>query len=486
MNRDQMIQVVRRKVEEDSQSWESRGHQNPSSRVLPPPSMPMAVARVFAADCCMHHSGLLTLRYWRGGWWRWCGSHWQGRHDRDIRSLLYAFTEEALYADDLVLKPWAPTRRKVGDLLEALSAISLLADQFDQPAWLDERRSNGVIVALANGLLDVERRQLLPQTPGFFNLTAVPFDYEPDAPPPQRWLSLMTALWPKEPDAVNLLSEWFGYVISGRLDLHKILVMVGPTRGGKGVIARILGALIGRQNVAGPTLHSLSGEFGLAPLLGKPLAIISDARFVGRNANVVVERLLSISGEDTLTVNIKYKEQWTGKLPSRLHVISNELPKLGDASTAIVGRILLLLLSRSWLGMEDHDLEPVLHGELPGILNWALAGLQRLTVDNKNRFTRLASADEAIATMRDLASPVAAFVRERCHLDPDKLVPVDTLYSAYKLWADDAGHAKSSKHVFGRDLRAAVPSISKVRTGGKEGAREHEYRGIGLGTGPTE
>src|SRR5262249_45883654 len=154
----------------------------------------------------------------------------------------------------------------------------------------------------------------------------------------------------------------------------------------------------------------------LAPMIGKPLAIISDARFVGRNGSVVVERLLSISGEDTLTVNRKYRDQWTGKLPTRLHVISNELPRLGDASTGIVGPLILLMLSQSWLGREDHELEQRLRGELPGILNWSLAGLERLTIENENRFTRVASADEAIIVMRDLASPVAAFVREQCVL----------------------------------------------------------------------
>jgi putative DNA primase/helicase len=192
-------------------------------------------------------------------------------------------------------------------------------------------------------------------------------------------------LWPSEPPAIDVLGEWFGYVVSGRLDLHKILLMVGPTRGGKGAIARILTALIGKKNVAGPTLSSLGGEFGLAPLIGKPLAVVSDARFSGRNGTIVVERLLSISGEDALTVNRKYRDQWTGKLPCRLHIISNELPRLGDASTAIVGRIVLLLLTRSWLGKEDHDLELSLHAELSGILNWALTGLHRLTVENQNR-----------------------------------------------------------------------------------------------------
>ena len=128
----------------------------------------------------------------------------------------------------------------------------------------------------------------------------------------------------------------------------------------------------------------------------------------------MVERLLSISGEDTLTVNRKYRDQWTGKLPSRLHVISNELPQLGDASAAIVGRIILLLLTLSWLGREDHDLEARLSAEMTGVLNWALDGLHRLTVVNGNRFTRVPSADEALAQMRDLASPIRAFVREEC------------------------------------------------------------------------
>jgi hypothetical protein len=47
--------------------------------------------------------------------------------------------------------------------------------------------------------------------------------------------------------AADVLGEWFGYVISGRTDLHKIFLNVGPTRGGKGVIARIETALIGKH-----------------------------------------------------------------------------------------------------------------------------------------------------------------------------------------------------------------------------------------------
>jgi putative DNA primase/helicase len=69
----------------------------------------------------------------------------------------------------------------------------------------------------------------------------------------------------------------------------------------------------------------------------------------------------------------------------------------------------------------------------------------------------LPAAEEAIAVMRDLASPVGAFVREQCDTGADKQVAVDELYGAFKIWAENNGHAKPTKQLFGRDLRAAVP-----------------------------
>ena len=468
---------------------EGRDADDAASLTLPPPGNPMQTAREFVARHCLH-AGTLILHYWRDSWWEWATTRWREVERRFVVSRLYTFTEHAVYWDEEEngYKPWAPNRHRIGDLAEALGAICILRDDIDQPCWLDGSQSKGVIVACANGLLELEKRELRPHSPLFFNLVAVPFPYDPNAPSPSEWLVFLQKLWPGDnPDAepaldqpeIHALGEWFGYVISGRLDLHKILLMIGPTRGGKGIIARILSALIGPANVAGPTLSSLGGEFGLAPLIGKALAIVADARFAGRDNAIVVERLLSISGEDTLTVNRKFRDQWTGKLPCRLHVLSNEMPKLGDASAAIIGRMVLLVLTHSWLGKEDFTLEERIQKELPGILNWALDGLHRLTVKNGNRFTRLPSAEESIAQMRDLASPIGAFVREECDVQAGYEIEVDKLYGAFKVWAENNGHTKSSKQVFGRDLHAAVPSLRKPQQRGTE-KRRRVYSGIRL------
>jgi putative DNA primase/helicase len=87
-----------------------------------------------------------------------------------------------------------------------------------------------------------------------------------------------------------------------------------PRRSGKGTIARVLTALLGRDSVVSPTLASLQTPFGLAPLIGKPLAIISDARLGSRSDQAAItERLLSISGEDGLTIDRKFMPSWTGR-----------------------------------------------------------------------------------------------------------------------------------------------------------------------------
>src|SRR6185369_16875577 len=131
---------------------------------------------------------------------------------------------------------------------------------------------------------------------------------------------------------------------------QKILMIVGPKRAGKGTIGRILTAVLGSANVAAPTLGGLANNFGVAPLLGKPVALISDARFSGRSSEqaIVVERLLSISGEDMLTIDRKNREPLTVKLPTRFTILTNELSRLTDASAALPSRLLVLQLTRSW------------------------------------------------------------------------------------------------------------------------------------------
>jgi putative DNA primase/helicase len=451
-------------------------------RTLPPPTNPMATARELIAE--KHHgNGALMLRHWRGSWMRWDRGVWAEIEERTVRADAYRQTEHAVYVhaskDGEELRQWAPNRHKCTDLLEAMAAVAHLTNTVHPPAWIDGASGPAQIVVCKNGMLDVASRELHAHDPRYFTQVSVPFDFDARASVPRRWLRFLEQLWPDDPDAISALQQFSGYVLSGRTDLDKILLLIGPTRAGKGVITRMLGRLIGTGNVAGPTLASLGQNFGLQDLIGKPLAVISDARLGHADTHQVVERLLAISGRDTLTVDRKYRDPWTGQLPTRFVIVSNELPRFGDASGAIANRFVVLALTESWLGREDRTLEPDLGAELPGILNWALDGLDRLA--QRDRFTEPRSSVDAVIALADLVSPVAAFVRDRCVRGPSLEVACDHLYAEWKRWAEDNGHRPGSIQTFGRDLRAVVPDLRVHRPREEEGDRRpRRYAGVAM------
>jgi len=259
--------------------------------------------------------------------------------------------------------------------------------------------------------------------------------------------------------------------------LQKMFLLLGPTRSGKGTIGRLLTELVGAANVCAPTMNSLGTAFGLQPLLGKQLAVVSDMR-LGRKSDhaLIAENLLRISGEDPITADRKYKESWTGKLGTRFLIMANAMPGFVDASGALANRFIPLVMEKSFLGKENPNLMAELRPELPGILNWAMAGWRRL--HERGNFELPETSKAALSDLADLASPVTSFVRERCELGPQHTITKEVLYSAWRAYCEDRGYFVGSASTFGRDLMAAYPGqirTSKPREGGE---RKPSYQGI--------
>jgi len=255
-------------------------------------------------------------------------------------------------------------------------------------------------------------------------------------------------------------------------------LIFGPKRSGKGTIGRIQTKLLGRGNVCAPTLYSLTKNFGLQPLINKNLAIVSDAR-LGKQTDqsTVTERLLSISGEDVQTIDRKYGTAWTGTLPTRFMILTNELPRIGDASGALPSRFIVLRLTESFYGHENTQLTDRLATELSGILNWAIEGWVRL--QRRGHFVQPESANAVIGELEDLSSPISKFIRDRCLIGQQFSVPIDELFGAWRKWCESEGASPGTKPTFGRDLRAVLPHIKKRRLQ-FDGEQKGCYEGIKL------
>ncbi|MFN0199330.1 MAG: phage/plasmid primase, P4 family [Planctomycetaceae bacterium] len=377
------------------------------------------------------------------------------------------------------------TRNVVTNALAALQGLALLAGHRSTPTWLDDSTEvdPADIMATRSGLLVLPRIAsgdcLLKPTAKYFSPNGVEYDYDPIAECP-NWLAFLGSLWPDDLESIQALQDWIGYLLSPDARLHKLLMLIGPPRSGKGTIGRVIKQLIGENNLACPKLASFSGPFGLQPLLGKTAALITDARLSGRSdAIAIVENLLSISGEDPQDVHRKNMPTLTGiRLPVRFTIFTNELPNLRDASGALTSRVILLRMTRTFLGREDKSLDAKLKLELPGILNWALTGWY--AVRDRGTLIQPESGRELLADLDDLASPIKQFIRECCIVGPEFSVRVSNLFETWTAWCKEHGRENvGTDGVFGKDLRSALPQVKRTQPRCGD-LRVNHYEGIGI------
>ncbi|MGV0581926.1 phage/plasmid primase, P4 family [Mycolicibacterium elephantis] len=435
--------------------------------VWPNPGTPLLVAQRFKARTEKRNQPIV---FWRGDFWQWITTHWRQVSSEAMDAMLSEVLGAAYYRDDKgELHWWNPTTPRINAVMDRLRAISLLDSDTTPPTWLD--RQGDRVVACTNGLVRLSDRMVLAHTPDYFNTFSLPFAYESRAPIPQRWLKFLKEVFPDDTQSAETLQEWFGYVLSGRTDLQKMLMVIGPRRSGKGTIDRVLTELVGKQARESLTTSAMAGDYGLSPLVGKTLAVFSDER-VAIKGKTFVGDLLRITGEDPVSVNRKFKDPMSVQLSVRFMFMSNEIPMLPDNSGAIVSRMIALSTPESFLGREEIGLIDTLRAELPGILNWALDGMARLT--KRGYFIQPASGAAIIELLSGSASPIQQFVADTCEFgDHDThFVSKTTFYEHWKTWCADHGHYAGADMHFARALYAAYGN--RIR-GCKRGPRGDQF-----------
>lgn len=437
-----------------------------------------------------------TLVRWARAWWRYDGTRYVEHDDESLDRDLIGFL-------DVVVAPVAVRIKdengRVVDTRTDLQRVTSRSKTINEvrksclramptigstaPAWtlatMDDPPAHNLVV-VQNGLLDLRDLTLYPPTPRFFSTTAINAPWDPSVPPPQAWLDFLASIWGDDREAIRALQQMFGYLLSTDTSQQKLFALIGPPRSGKGTITRVLKALLGDDAVVNPTLQSLERPFGLAPLVGRTVAIIGDARLGGPTDQAqVVERLLSISGEDSLSIDRKNRDPINVRLHCRVLLLSNELPRLYDTSGALASRFVILCLSRSFLGSEDTQLEHKLLAELPGILRWAVQGREDLA--EAGRFTVPGSSKEAFEHLREISSPHSIFFEECCEFSLGEKTDVDALYARYRTWCEASGREPENKQLFGRNVHTLFPEIRVTQYRDYIGApRKRAYSGLKL------
>lgn len=427
------------------------------------------------------------LIFWRDEFWKWRSGVWKPLSDNDLQAKLFKvirleFERTWKIAEDARIQQEMETgksikpkkvrnvsTRLVRDVVTALRSLVAVSASVEMPCYLPDRRKRNW-VSMANGLLDLEavlggdyEGSLKKHTHEWFSALKLDYPFDPEA----QCLYWQEWLWTQfegDQESIDALQEWFGYLLTQDTSMGRFLCCVGKSRSGKGTIMRLVKALIGHSSTASPTPTTLSGQFGLASLVGKSLAVIPDAR-IGEKVDytVLTERVLSIVGEDPQEIERKYRPSLSGVvLPIRFMLFSNEIPMFKDASDAILNRIIILVMNRTYAGREDPMVERRIHAELPGILNWAIIGRDRLYCEKNGKIVQPKSGIASINWLRVEVSPVSAFLQQCC-VETGRVNSNDC-YEAYQMWCRQNDIVdRSTRQAFAKRLRVIVPRIEVAR-----------------------
>lgn len=476
----------------DASAWRNRPDLATQSKDLPSPTAPYDVAVELSQGWT--YDGAPTRIYWDETWWQWATSHWVRWHPDDRAAWMWRTLSQCSFwkvdpQGARIRAPWNPNLTAVANVTAALQAVQYLGEDLPCPGWTDGRpvTPDDLWVACNNGLLNTPTRTLFPFDPRFYNHFAVPFDYDPDAPRPERFLRFLQEAWPDDPDAQRLVVEWFAYVVSGRTDLQTIFLLIGPPGSGKGTLVRLLTALIGARNVTTTSFRDLMGSFGLQSFVEgglKTLAVLTDAHVLRGDTTEAVEHMNQIAGEDQKTIQRKFKtDMHVTKMPTRLMILSNEVPNFKDPSGSFAKRLKILRMTRGYRGTGEEDLYLLrdMLVELPGIFNLVLDALDDL--DERGQFAEPESSQGVRTALVGATQPFVEFAEHEglCTLGPELSVEKVELWEAYNDWRREQGKPAISNSRFGVDLRAAYPGVSERFEGSsRAGTRKRLYVGITL------
>jgi putative DNA primase/helicase len=443
------------------------------------------------------HEERCTLIFHRNIFWSWNSQNWEPVAADFLESSVSFYFRYCDYwkagtgNNGPTQVPFPVNNNSLANLMRALRNVVIVDEKTELNSWLYRLPGDPDpqdIVPVQNGLLNTVNRELMEPTPRFFNPYSLSFEYEPFAIPREIY-AFMDSVFALDSERRDLLQEMIGYLLTTSRRYQVMFWLIGPTRSGKGTIGRLIDKLVGSENFGGTSMATLSTDHGLEGIVSKPVVQLGDVVSMGRNSGIALERLLSIIGNDKIEVNPKGKAVYSATLPCRFILLANKTPILPDTAQALRARTILLRFYESFIGREDRDLDEKLASELPGILNWALDGLDRLR--DRGLFLQPQAGVEDLDLNTRIVAPAAGFIEDCCVVGPyvagdgwDQAIfePTENMWLAWQNWCAENGANPRAKAWMVRLINEA-PTGKDVKSGKsprKDGRQWNCLQGIRL------
>jgi putative DNA primase/helicase len=403
---------------------------------------PMKIARAFIEANCRTPEGRQGLWYWRGNFWLWHGGVWVMRDAELMHDMIFKWGEDVhcwvRVGKGVALQRWAPTRNKVDDVVGALAAITR-SPWTRAPLWTDDLQNNvmgrarpDTCIGFLDKVVSVEKGEIkvYDRTEAWFDPAVVPVEYQPEAECP-TWMRVLEEWSMGNEDWRKTLQMFMGYSLMSTRKHAKFLLLYGATRGGKGVITRVLKNLIGDSCFWSSSMKSLADTFGLDGAERAKVLSVGEVGQLewgdGQTFSVILKNIL---GEDAMSVNIKHKRQMANVVCHAAPILSsNEIPHIPNKGDSITSKMLVLPFRRSFRDKPDLTLTEKLLSELPGIAAWCVQGAKML--EGGEPWPEVKEAREVVDTYRGLNNPLELFLSSRFVKDQNGFVSNQTILNEW-------------------------------------------------------
>ncbi|HDR7314292.1 DNA primase [Bacillus cytotoxicus] len=331
---------------------------------------------------------------------------------------------------------------------------------------VDDMNSNWNFINLKNGMLSLERFELLPHHPSYLSTVQLPIEFDSNAVAPSfmRFLKEITL---DDEELIRVLQEIIGYLLSAETKAEKAFFFCGSGANGKSVLISIITQLIGKENVSNIPLSEFGQQFGLEGLINKTVNIAAENEMGGKALKT--ENFKAIVSGDTITINIKYHPAISYKPHCKLVFVVNTLPDSMDVTNGYFRKLMIVPFNRTFKPHERNvNLTQELLKELPGILNWAIEGLKRLRKNNY-QFSRSQAIEQCHQAYYSEQNPVMEFFLEHVRIKQGKRTRQSEFHQRYLQWLqlqgiDDKG--TKSKQIFWRNFKIildnkGIPIVKK-------------------------
>ncbi|MGE5415882.1 MAG: phage/plasmid primase, P4 family [Acidobacteriota bacterium] len=343
------------------------------------------------------------------------------------------------------------------------SRIKETLDYIKRETYSDLPKAQCGYVNVQNGRLNWRTGELFPHDYSLFEIVQLPVIYDPAASCPVFDYYIETTL---DKDVIPLVDEILGYCLIPDTKYEKAVMFTGGGRNGKSIYLFVVQELLGKENTANVALQELEeNRFRAAELFGKLVNIFADLDQRALKGSSFFKMLVS---GDSLTAERKFRDPFSFSNYARLIFSANKLPSTSDTTFAFYERWLIIPFDKTFdvnNPATDPDLRVKLSTpeELSGILNRALAGLQRLYF--AGRFTEPASVRAALNEYRRQNDSVMAFCEDCVDPAQGRSIAKEDFYNSYKIWCEKQGLRPVSQKKLKPSLVQVFPHVMDGREG---------------------